>query len=65
MIKTGRSLLQCIAQKGREFQDFEMHLVMEYANENLTFWIACERFLEKPTFEFASEIIEGYIDAVF
>jgi len=61
MIKTGGNLQKCIREKGKEFQDFELHLIMEYANENLTFWMACERFLEEPTFEFASEIIEGYI----
>jgi len=61
MAQTGGNLQQCIARNGIELRDFEMHLVMEYANENLTFWMACERFLVEPSFEFASDILEGYI----
>ena len=48
----------------RDYEKFEMHLIMEYANENLLFWNMCNQMIHSPAtsrYELACEILENHI----
>ena len=56
-----KTLMQCLSERGVEHDLFEMHLMSEYANENISFYHLCQKLLNKPNFATSSEILENHL----
>ena len=55
------NLRSCLILRNEEYKNFEQHLILECANENLSFWNLCLKFLSQADFKVADEIIENHL----
>jgi hypothetical protein len=56
-----RALIACLSERGIEHDQFELYLMSEYANENISFYHLCQKLINKPNFATASEILENHL----